>query len=101
LHAGRRHRDLRPAIGLRQQLVLGIGRGHADDVGIRGGIGVAALLLARNPKFTPDQVRSLLIKSARYIVGNKRDVGAGLINALAAVDSVKNKGIGHAFLRPR
>jgi Subtilase family len=52
--------------------------------------GVAALLLARNPKLTPDQVRSLLIKSARGIAGNKRDVGAGVIDALGAVNSVKN-----------
>ena len=51
--------------------------------------GVAALLLARDPKLTPDQVRSRLIKSARPIAGNKRDVGAGVIDALAAVDSVK------------
>ena len=52
--------------------------------------GVAALLLARDPKLTPDQVRSLLIKSARAIPGAKRDVGAGVIDALAAVDAVKN-----------
>ena len=52
--------------------------------------GVAALLLARNPRLTPDQVRSLLIKSARGIAGNRRDVGAGVIDALAAVNSVKN-----------
>jgi subtilisin family serine protease len=52
--------------------------------------GVAALLLARNPKLTPDQVRSRLIKSARHIAGNKRDVGAGVIDALAAVDSIRN-----------
>jgi subtilisin family serine protease len=52
--------------------------------------GVAALLLARNPRLTPDQVRSLMIKSARGIAGNKRDVGAGVIDALGAVNSVKN-----------
>jgi len=52
--------------------------------------GVAALLLARDPKLTPDQVRSLLIKSARAIPGAKRDVGAGVIDALAAVDGVRN-----------
>jgi subtilisin family serine protease len=52
--------------------------------------GVAALLLARDPRLTPDQVRSLLIKSARHIAGNKRDVGAGVIDALGAVDAVKN-----------
>jgi subtilisin family serine protease len=52
--------------------------------------GVAALLLARDPKLTPNQVRSLLIKSARAIPGNKRDVGAGVIDALGAVDAIRN-----------
>lgn len=52
--------------------------------------GVAALLLARNPKLTPDEVRSLLVKSARVVPGSKRDVGAGVIDALGAVNSVKN-----------
>jgi hypothetical protein len=52
--------------------------------------GVAALLLARKPDLTPDQVRSLLIKSARAIPGNKRDVGAGVIDAFGAVDSIRN-----------
>ena len=50
--------------------------------------GVAALLLARDPKLTPAQVRRLLIKSARAIPGAKRDVGAGVIDALGAVDAV-------------
>jgi hypothetical protein len=52
--------------------------------------GVAALLLARDPKLTPDQVRSLLIKSARAIPGKRRDVGAGVIDALRAVDSIRD-----------
>ena len=52
--------------------------------------GVAALLLARNPKLTPDQVRSLLIKSARAIPGARRDIGAGVIDALGAVNAVRN-----------
>ena len=51
--------------------------------------GVAALLLARDPKLTPDQVRSLLIKSARAIPGAKRDVGAGVIDALGAVEATR------------
>ena len=51
--------------------------------------GVAALLLARNPKLTPDEVRNLLVKSARAIPGKKRDVGAGVIDALGAVKAVK------------
>ncbi len=52
--------------------------------------GVAALLLARNPKLTPDEVRRDLIRSARAIPGNRRDVGAGVIDALGAVNVVKN-----------
>jgi hypothetical protein len=48
------------------------------------------LLLARNPKLTPDEVRYLLVKSARAVTGNKRDVGAGVIDALGAVESTKN-----------
>jgi subtilisin family serine protease len=52
--------------------------------------GVAALLLARDPKLTPDEVRDLLVKSARKIPGRKNDVGAGVIDALRAVDEIKN-----------
>jgi hypothetical protein len=51
--------------------------------------GVAALLLARDPKLTPNEVRHDLIGSARAIPGAKRDVGAGVIDALAAVNSGK------------
>jgi hypothetical protein len=47
--------------------------------------GVAALLLARDPKLTPEQVRRALIRSARKIPGRQREVGAGVIDALAAV----------------
>jgi subtilisin family serine protease len=52
--------------------------------------GVAALLLARNPGLTPDQVRNLLVRSARVIPGSKRDVGAGVIDALGAVEAVRH-----------
>ncbi len=51
--------------------------------------GVAALLLARNPKLTPDGVRRDLIRSARAIPGKRSEVGAGVIDALGAVTSVK------------
>jgi subtilisin family serine protease len=47
--------------------------------------GVAALLLARDAKLTPAEVRLALIRSARKIPGRRRDVGAGVIDALAAV----------------
>ena len=74
---------LEPATDAAYQVTTGtsVAAAHAS--------GVAALLRARDPKLTPDQVRSRLIKSARHIAGNKRDVGAGVIDALAAVDSVK------------
>ncbi len=48
--------------------------------------GVAALLLAREPKLTPAGVRRALIRSARKIPGKRRDVGAGVIDALAALN---------------
>jgi hypothetical protein len=48
--------------------------------------GVAALLLAREPKLTPAGIRRALIRSARKIPGKRRDVGAGVIDALAAVN---------------
>ena len=50
--------------------------------------GVAALLLARKPDLKPDEVRSLLLRSARHIPGNKRDIGAGVIDALRAIDAI-------------
>ena len=52
--------------------------------------GVAALLLARKPDLKPDEVRALLVRSARHIPGNKRDVGAGVIDALRAVDAINS-----------
>ncbi len=47
--------------------------------------GVAALLLARDPKLSPAAVRRALIRSAHAVAGPRRDVGAGVIDALAAV----------------
>ena len=51
--------------------------------------GVAALLLAAKPKLTPAQVRSDLIKSAQRIPGKRNEVGAGVIDALAVVNSTR------------
>jgi subtilisin family serine protease len=48
--------------------------------------GVAALLLAREPKLTPAGVRRALVRSARKIPGKRRDVGGGFIDALPAVN---------------
>jgi subtilisin family serine protease len=50
--------------------------------------GVAALLLARDAKLTPAQVRNAMIRSAHPIAGSRRDFGAGVIDALAAVNSL-------------
>jgi hypothetical protein len=50
--------------------------------------GVAALLLARNPKLTPDGVRRVLIRTAHAVPGKRSDTGAGVIDALGAVNSL-------------
>jgi subtilisin family serine protease len=50
--------------------------------------GVAALLLARNPKLTPDQVRRALVGTAHHIAGKRDEVGAGVIDALGVVNSL-------------
>lgn len=48
--------------------------------------GVAALILARNPKLTPDALRRLLTGSAHKVAGGPREVGAGVVDALKAVE---------------
>jgi subtilisin family serine protease len=48
--------------------------------------GVAALLLARDPKLSPAALRRALIRSAHAVPGARRDVGAGVIDALSAVN---------------
>lgn len=50
--------------------------------------GVAALLLARDPKLSPTQVRRILERSARHIAGKRYEVGAGEVDALAAVQAL-------------
>jgi len=52
--------------------------------------GVVALLLARKADLTPAAARRALIGSAHAIVGKRRDVGAGVIDALGAVNSLGN-----------
>jgi Subtilase family len=47
--------------------------------------GVAALLLARDPKLSPAAVRRIMIKGSHHIAGARRDVGAGEIDALGAL----------------
>jgi subtilisin family serine protease len=48
--------------------------------------GVAALLLARNGRLTPDALRSVLVHAARKVPGAPREVGAGVVDALRAVE---------------
>jgi hypothetical protein len=50
--------------------------------------GVAALLLARDAKLTPEALRRLLVRSARKVPGGPRDVGAGVVDALQALEEV-------------
>jgi hypothetical protein len=50
---------------------------------------VAALLLAAKPNLTPAQVRSDVIKSAQRIPGKRNEVDAGVIDALAVVNSTR------------
>lgn len=50
--------------------------------------GVAALLLARKPDLTPDALRQSLVRSAQSVPGKPREVGAGVIDALKAVNSL-------------
>jgi subtilisin family serine protease len=55
--------------------------------------GVAALLIERNPSLTPDDVRRILMRTAKALgpKGRDRDFGAGLVNAFRAVSSAKLK----------
>jgi serine protease len=56
--------------------------------------GVAALMLARNPALTPDQVESLLKSSARAFPATCSGCGAGIVNAAAAVAAAGGGGGG-------
>lgn len=51
--------------------------------------GVAALLLERQPQLKPDGLLRMLTASAHRIPGKARDVGAGVIDAYAAVERLK------------
>jgi hypothetical protein len=53
--------------------------------------GVAALLLERNPRLTPTEVRRILTRTARSLGPRERarDFGAGLVNAFQAVSTTQ------------
>ena len=51
--------------------------------------GVVALLLARKPQLTPAEVRRALVRSAHAIAGKRGEFGAGVIDALGAVNSLR------------
>jgi hypothetical protein len=70
---------IEPAPGNSYQVTSGtsVAAAHAS--------GVAALVLARDPKLSPAAVRRIMIKGAHRIAGTRRDVGAGEIDALGAL----------------
>jgi serine protease AprX len=52
--------------------------------------GAAALVLQANPSLTPDQVKDLLVKTARPLAGEPViDAGAGQLNVAAAVQAAR------------
>jgi subtilisin family serine protease len=72
-----------PAPDGRYQITSGTSIATADASG------VAALLLARDPKLSPAALRRDLIRAARAVPGTRREVGAGVIDALAAVNEIR------------
>lgn len=61
--------------------------------------GVVALLLEVNPKLTPAQVKQILTTTATRMPGyDDYEVGAGFVNAVAAVDLARNSAAAYAPL---
>jgi serine protease len=50
--------------------------------------GVAALMLARNPNLTPDEIETLIKSNARAFPSSCSGCGAGIVNATASVNAV-------------
>jgi serine protease AprX len=64
--------------------------------------GVAALMLDADPTLTPDEIKQIMIDTATRMPGYRDfEVGAGYINAYAAVDKVYNRSKAyHNFSEP-
>lgn len=61
--------------------------------------GIVALLLEANPTLTPAQVKDVLVATATKMPGyDEWEVGAGYVNAFAAVDKAKNLSAPYAVL---
>jgi subtilisin family serine protease len=68
--------------------------------------GLAALLIARAPKLSPEAVRKIMMDTARDLgsAGHDPVFGAGLLNARAAVESANGKALvaeGRYYRLPR
>jgi hypothetical protein len=79
---------LLPAPGARYQIATGTSFAAAHVAGI------AALMIAKNPQLAPEQVRHLLVATARDLGPKGRDdeFGAGLADAFKAVSAAVNSG---------
>ncbi len=51
--------------------------------------GIAALMLEKNPRLTPKDIRALLLSSAHKPSGQSADLGAGIADAAGALAAVK------------
>ncbi|MGA9348455.1 MAG: S8 family peptidase [Anaerolineae bacterium] len=61
--------------------------------------GVVALLLQKKPNLKPDQVKYILTKTAHNFSGSRDTVGAGVVDAYAALTSDK-MGVANTRIRP-
>ena len=58
--------------------------------------GIVALMLDADPTLTPDEIKQILIDTATRMPGyQEHEVGAGYVNAYAAVDKVLNRNKGY------
>ncbi|HEX8175730.1 MAG TPA: S8 family serine peptidase [Pyrinomonadaceae bacterium] len=76
---------------------------HGTSMATPFAAGTVALMLDADPTLTPDEVKSILTQTATRMPGREDwEVGAGYINAYAAVDKVFNRSRSYgAFLYPQ